>query len=163
MRYVMKTKLFSWGRDFTIRDEEGRDVYFVDGLAFTIGAKLSFQDMTGRELAFIRQRMFAWGLTYEILREGEIAAVVRKKIFTLFRCVFTVDEPGPDDPIAEGDFFGHEYVFTRSGQVIGTVSKKWFSLANTYGVDVADDEDAILLLAATVVIDMACHQNDHHG
>ncbi len=160
MRYVMKQKLFSWGGDFTIKDEAGRDVYFVDGRTFTFGSKLSFQDMQRRELAFIRQRLLTWGPTYEIMRDGRIDAIVRKKLFTLFRCVFTVDEPGDNDPIAEGDFFHHEYVFTRGERVIGTVSKKWFSFANTYGVEIADDEDTILLLAATVVIDMACHQRN---
>ena len=45
MRYVMKQKLLSWGNDFTIRDEDGRDVFFVDGKAFSIGKKLSFKDM----------------------------------------------------------------------------------------------------------------------
>lgn len=53
MRYVMKQKLLSWGDDFTIQDEDGRDAFFVDGKAFSIGARLSFQDMSGSELLFI--------------------------------------------------------------------------------------------------------------
>ena len=32
MRYVMKEKLFSWGDDFCIKDDQGRDVFFVDRL-----------------------------------------------------------------------------------------------------------------------------------
>ena len=57
MRYVMKQKLFCWGDDFTIKDDLGRDMFFVDGKAFSIGEQLSFQDMTGNELAFIRQKL----------------------------------------------------------------------------------------------------------
>ena len=48
MRYQMRQKLLSFGNDFTIRDEADRDVYFVDGKAFSIGDKLSFQDLSGR-------------------------------------------------------------------------------------------------------------------
>jgi uncharacterized protein YxjI len=54
MRYLMKQKLFCWGDDFSIKNEAGEDVFFVDGKAFSIGDKLSFQDMQHNELAFIR-------------------------------------------------------------------------------------------------------------
>ena len=77
MRYVMKQKLFSWGDDFTIQNEAGDDVYFVDGKAFSFGDKLSFQDMKGNELAFIRQKVLNWGPTYEIERGGKVVAVVK--------------------------------------------------------------------------------------
>lgn len=157
MRYVMKQKLFCWGDDFTIKTQDGQDAFFVDGKAFSIGDKLSFQDMQGKELAFIRQRLLSWGPTYEIYRGGELSAVVKKQLFTLFRCRFTVDVPGPDDLEAEGDFLDMEYTFTRSGRVVAEISKRWFSWADTYGVEIADGEDEVLILASTVVIDMACH------
>ena len=30
MRYVMRQKLLSWGDDFTIKDENGTDAFFVE-------------------------------------------------------------------------------------------------------------------------------------
>ena len=160
MRYVMKQKVFAWGDDFTVKTEDGRDAFFVDGKALSLGDKLSFQDMQGNELAFIRQKVLAWGPTYEIYRNGELSAVVKKHLFTLLRCRFTVDVPGPDDLEAEGAFLDREYTFTRSGHVVGTVSKRWFTWADTYGVDVAEGEDDVLILASTVVIDMVCHDEN---
>jgi uncharacterized protein YxjI len=157
MRYVMKQKLFAWGDDFTIKTEDGQDVFFVDGKAFSLGDKLSFQDMQHNELVFIRQKLLAWGPTYEIYRQGELAAVVKKHLFTLFRCRFTVDVPGPDDLEAAGNFLDREYAFTRSDRVIATVSKKWFSWVDTYGVEISDSNDDLLILASTVVIDLICH------
>ena len=76
MRYLMKQKLFCWGDDFSIKNEAGEDAFFVDGKAFSIGDKLSFQDIQKNELAFIRQKLLSWGPTYEITRNGELAAVV---------------------------------------------------------------------------------------
>ena len=157
MRYVMKQKWLSWGDDFAIQNEAGQDAFFVDGRALSLGDKLSFQDMQGNELAFIRQKLLAWGPTYEIHRNGELCAVVKKHLFTLFRCRFTVDLPGPDDLEAEGSFLDHEYTFTRSGTVVATVSKRWFSWADTSGVEITEGEDDVLILASTVVIDMICH------
>jgi uncharacterized protein YxjI len=153
----MKQRLFSWGDDFFIKDESGRDVFFVDGKAFSFGNQLSFQDLNGNELCFIKQRLLSWGPTYEIYTGGQLFAVVSKELFTFFSCRFTVDVPGPDDLEAEGDFLDHEYQFKRSEVPVATVSKQWFSWTDTYGVDIAAGQDDVLILASTVVIDMACH------
>jgi len=160
MRYVLKQKLLSWGDDFVIKDEDGNDVFFVDGKAFSIGDKLSFQDMNGNELAFIRQRLLAWGKTYEIFRGGQLAAVVKKELFAFLHHRFMVDVPGPDDLEAEGNFLDREYEFRRGDNVVAVVSKRWFSWTDTYGVEIVDGEDDVLILASAVVIDQACHPDD---
>ncbi|HEY5914288.1 MAG TPA: LURP-one-related family protein [Verrucomicrobiae bacterium] len=160
MRYLMKQKLFSWGDDFRIKNDAGEDVFFVDGRAFSLGNKLSFQDLAGNELAFIKQKLLAWGPTYEISRGGELIAVVKKQLFTLFRCRFVVDVPGPDDLEAQGNFLDMEYTFRRGDRPVAEVSKRWFSWADTYGVDIAGGEDPVLILASTVVIDMVCHADN---
>ena len=159
MRYLMKQKMFSFGDDFRIRDESGRDVYFVDGKVLSIGNKLSFQDMEGNELAFIKQKLLAWSPSYEIYRKGALYATVKKELFTFLRCRFCIDVPGPDDLEAKGNLLEHEYSFQRHGSEVASVSKKWFSMTDSYGVDIADGEDDVLILASTVVIDMACHQD----
>ncbi len=158
MRYLLKQKLFSFGDDFTIKDDDGNAVYQVDGRAFTLlREKLSFEDMQGKELAFIRERIIALTPSYEILRNGGVAAVVKKDLINLFRCGFTVDVPGPDDLEAQGSLLDHEYTFARGSRTVATVSKRWFSFTDTYGVDVEPGEDPVLILASTVIIDMICH------
>lgn len=159
MRYVMRQKLFAWGDDFMIQDSEGNDRFYVDGKALTLRETLTFQDLQGNELALIQQRLLAWGPTYEIRSRGQLRAVVKKALLTLFECKFYVDVPGPDDLEARGNFLDHEYTFVRGGQPVASVSKSWLSWTDTYGVEVADGEDDILILAATVVIDLACHHD----
>ena len=113
MRYVMKQKLFSWGDDFTIQDDAGRDAFFVDGKAISLGSQLSFRDLSGRELALIKQRVVSLKPTYEIYRDGAVAAVVTKALFTFLHCQFSVDVPGADDLHASGNLTDHEYAITR--------------------------------------------------
>ena len=161
MRYVMKQKLFTFGDDFIIRDESGADRFFVDGQVFTLGAKLSFQDMEKHELAFIKQRVLSWSPTYEIYRNESLMAVVKKELFTFFNCKFTVDVPGPDDLEGSGNFTDHEYVLPRGDQVVAPASKQWFAWTDTYGVDIADGQDDVLILASTVVIDMPRPRDNH--
>jgi uncharacterized protein YxjI len=161
MRYAMKQKLFTLTDDYNITDADGKDVYYVDGKLLSIGKKLSFQDMEQKELAFIQQKLMNLAPTYEIWHEGELEAVVKKELFTFFHCVFHVDEPGHDALTAEGNFNDHEYLFTRGGRQVASVSKQWFTFADTYGVEVDESEDPVLILACTVVIDEACHGDRH--
>jgi uncharacterized protein YxjI len=160
MRYVMKQKLFSFGDDFTIRDSEGREVLYVDGKMLSLGDKLIFKDPQGQEVARIDQKLISIGPTWEISRNGQHAATVKKSLFSFLHCTFSVDVPGPDDLEARGNLLDHEYTFTRDGSVVAEVSKKWFSLTDSYGVDVAEGEDGVLILACAVVIDMACHKDE---
>jgi uncharacterized protein YxjI len=159
----MKQKLVSFGDDFYIKDENGNNVFFVDGKVFSIGNQLSFKDLNGNELVHIQQKVLAWGPTYELYQGDQRRAVVRRDLFSLFRHRFTVDVPGPDDLEAEGNLLDLEYTLSRGEQQVATVSKKWFSWSDTYGVDIADGEDDVLILASTVVIDMACHGGELHA
>ena len=159
MRYVMRQKLLSLADNFTIKNEQEQDVFLVKGKLFSFGDKLSFQDLAGNELVFIDQRLLNWSPTYELWKQGELLAVVKRELFSFIHHRFTVDVPGPNDLEAEGDFLDHEYTITRGGSVVATVSKRWFSWADTYGIEVADGQDDVLLLATAVVVDMVCHDD----
>jgi uncharacterized protein YxjI len=161
MRYLIREKLFSLGDDFWIQDEAGRNVFLIDGRAFTLlREKLVLKDAAGNELGFLREQFISLRKAYEIHVGGQHVATVRKDLFNLFRCRFTVDVPGPDDYEAQGSFLDHEYTFHRHGRTVATVAKNWFSFRDTYAVDIADGEDAVLLLASAVVIDQLCHDQD---
>ena len=160
MRYIMRERILSWGDDFTIKDADGRDAYYVDGKVLSFGDKLSFKDSGGNELALIDQKLLSIGPQYEIIRGGDTVAVVKKHLFTLFRASFTVDVPGPDDLEAEGNFLDHEYTFERGGREVARVSKKWFRLADTYAVDIDEGQDDVLILASAVVIDLVSHPDE---
>ena len=140
MIFKMRQKFFTLGHDFTIQDGGGQDVYQVDGKFLSLGNKLAFRDMAGNELAYISQKLLAWGPTYEITHNGQLQAVVKESLFTLLRHRFTVDVEGPNDLTAQGDFMDYEYTFTRNDQPAATISKQWFSIADTYGVEIAEGE-----------------------
>ena len=154
MRYILKQKFFSLGGAFYIKNDEGQDVFHVQGKVLSFGHQFSFEDMAGNELAYIRQKLLSWGPTYEIYRNNELFAVVKKKLFTFFKHVFTIDVPGPNDLVAEGDFWDLEFTFSRNERQVAQVSRTWFSLVDTYGVEIVEGEDDLTILASTVVIDM---------
>ncbi len=157
MKYLVKQKMFSLGDDFAIKDENGREAFYVDGKAFTLlRQKLSFLDSGKNEVAFIREKLVSFTPAFEILRGGQVVALVKKDLINVLRVGFTVDVPGPDDLEATGSMLEHEYTFRRGQRVVARVSKNWFSFSDTYGVEVEEGEDEVLILASTVVIDMVC-------
>lgn len=157
MRYVLKQHFFAWANTFDVCDSNEEKRFTIEGQVFSLGHKLSFLDTAGQELAFIKQKLLAWGPTYEIYRHGELCAVIKKELFTLLNCRFSIDVPGPNDIEAQGDFLQHEYAFVRGDSTIATASKKWFAWTDTYGVDIQSGEDDVLILACAVVIDLVCH------
>src|SRR5919197_841616 len=97
MRYVIREKFFRLGEDSDITDELGQPVYHVDGKVLTLHNTLIVRDLAGNEVARVRRHLAALRPTYEITRQGQEVAEVRKKLFSPFVDRFSIDIPGPDD------------------------------------------------------------------
>jgi len=52
----------------------------------------------------------------------------------------------------------HEYTVEDGRSKVAEVSKKWFRIADTYGVEVAPGQDPALMLAVTAVLDQMAHE-----
>jgi uncharacterized protein YxjI len=113
------------------------------------------RDPAGREVAQVHRKLVAMRPTYQISAGGQEVAEVRKHFFTPFRDRFTIDIPGPDDLEMMGDLFDHEYTICRGDQTVATISKRWFSVRDTYAVDVAPGQDDLLILASVLALDLA--------
>ena len=157
MRYILRQKMLSLGDDFVIRDEAGREMLEVKGKVFSLGKQLAMRDPDGESVLTIAQQLLAWGPTYVISNaEGEVARV-RKLLRALFSARFSVERTDGVVLEASGDFMAHEYVISRGEESVASISKQWFTMTDTYGVEIAAGEDAAFLLAGAVVIDMVCH------
>ena len=147
----MKQKIFSWKDRFSVCDQNGIERYSAVGEVFTWGKKLHLYDLSGREVAFIEQKVLSFLPRFFITCEGvQLAQVVRE--FTFFRSKYSVI--GPDWTV-DGDFFGREYQITSAEGVVATVSKEWLSWGDTYKISVPDGKDEVTALAVVLVID-AC-------
>jgi uncharacterized protein YxjI len=155
MRYVIRERFFRLGEDSDITDEAGRPVLQVDGKVLTLHDTLVLRDPQGQEVARVRRRLLALRPTYEISARGQELAEVRKHFFTPFVDRFTIDIPGPDDLELKGSLLDHEFTIRRGRQTVATVSKRWFSITETYGVEIAEGEDWLVILAAVLALDLA--------
>ena len=153
--YVIRERFFRIGDDFDIVDDHGDKVFHVDGKVFSVRNKLVIEDRSGAEVASVHRHLVALRPTYEVSIGGEKAAEVRKKSFTPFREKFTIDVPGPDDLEMKGDLIDHEYTIDRGGREVAAVSKRWLTIRDTYAVQIAADQEPLLILGSVLALDLA--------
>ena len=142
-----------------IRDLRIDTVIGIYGWERRVRQTLVFEDPRGNELAKIQERMLRVKDSMEIEGPGgERLAVVKKAIITPVRDRWTVKIKGGPDLDVQGNILDHEYRIGEGRQKVGEVSKKWFRLRDTYGVEVAEGQDDVLILAVTVAIDIMAHR-----
>jgi uncharacterized protein YxjI len=159
-RYKLRQHLISIGEDFSIEDERGNTLYRVDGKVMTIRETFVIEDRAGNEVATIREKKLAIRESMTISRGGQKLATIRKALFSPLRDKFGIDVEGGEDLEATGNILDHEYEIRRGGATVARVSKSWFSLRDTYGVETAPGEDDVLILAVAVAIDEMAHDPD---
>jgi len=161
MRYVIKQKAWTLRDSFNIRDESGKKVYQVRGRLAGVSDKLTLRSMDGEKLATIRQRVVSRVPRYCIRRGGKLLAEVKKRPLAVIKDRFKVKvkDGSPNLEIA-GDFLDHEYRIRRRGKKVARISKKWVSFSDSYGIQVDEGEDDVLILACAIVVDMICHDEE---
>lgn len=156
----MRQRLVSIGDDFWIETDGGERAYKVDGKALRLRKTLVFEDAEGHELAKIQERVARVKDSMEVEDpDGNRLAMVKKALVSPVRDHWSVQIGDGPDLDVKGNIVDHEYMFTDGRTPVVTVSKKWFRVADTYGVEIAPDQDPVTVLAATAAIDMMAHES----
>jgi len=158
IRYKIRQKLISIGDDFWIENARGQKIYKVDGKALRIRKTLEFEDASGKKLAQIKERLLSIKDTMVIEdANGRDIATVRKALITPLRDKWNVSVRGGDDLVVQGNILDLEYDIKQGRKKVAEVSRKWFALTDTYGVEIEEGQNEILILAIAIAIDMMAH------
>jgi uncharacterized protein YxjI len=157
LHFQMREKMFSIGDDYWIETDHGERAFKVNGKALRIRETLAIEDPSGHELFTIQEKKLRVRDTMDIERDGSAVATVKKAMITPLRERFSIDVRGGDDLDAKGNIVDHEYEIERHGHKVAEVSKRWFRMRDTYGIEVAPGEDPSLVLAIAVCIDQMTH------
>ena len=152
-RYRMREKVFAIGDDFWIDTEDERHAFKVDGKALRIRRTFILEGPSGEQLFKIQEKKLHIRDTMEIERDGQTVAKIKKALITPLRDRYVVELADGTELTAKGNIVDHEYEIDRDGEKVAVVSKRWFRIRDTYGIDVAAGENDALILAATVCID----------
>ena len=158
MKYQMREEMFAIGEDYWIETDGGQPAFRVDGKALRIRKTLILETPAGDELFTIQKRLLSIRETMEIERDGKAVATVKKALMTPLRDRFSIEVEGGEDMQAKGNIVDHEYEIDRDGEKVAEVSKRWFRMRDTYGIEIAEAQDDALILAVTVCIDQISHE-----
>jgi uncharacterized protein YxjI len=154
----MRQKLVALGNDFYIENEQGEKVFKVDGKVLRVRDTLVFRDMQGNKLCQVQEQLLRVKDTMKVEGpDGKTLATVKKAIITPVRDRWTVKIKGGPNLDVQGNILDHEYRIEEGRTKVAAVSKKWFRIRDTYGVEVAEGQDDVLVLAVTVAIDIMSH------
>ncbi len=156
--YQMREKIASIGDDLWIENNRGEKVYKVDGKALRVRRTMIFEDRAGRELVKIQERMLRVKDSMEIEdANGRQVAMVKKALITPLRERWVVKIHGGPDLEVQGNILDHEYTIGEGRDKVAEVSKRWFRVRETYGVEIEPGQDDVLILAITACIDNMTH------
>jgi uncharacterized protein YxjI len=157
-QYQMRQKLVSFGDDFWIQDNHGQRRFKVDGKMLRVRDTFNIKDAQGHVVAQIQERMLRVKDSMAIEGPGgEKLAEVKKAIIDPLRDRWVVKIGAGPDLNVQGNILDHEYTIGEGGHKVAEVSKKWFRIADTYGVEVAPGQNDGMILAVTVAIDEMAH------
>jgi len=157
-RYQMREKLVSFGDDFWIENDRGERVFKVNGKMMRVRGTLEFENTEGKVKAQIQERMLRAKDSMAIEDgKGHKAAEVKRALITPIRERWVVKIADGPDLEVQGDLLAHEYKIGDGKQKVAKVSKKWFRIRDSYGVQIEPDQNDAVILAVTVAIDAMVH------
>ena len=150
-KFRMRERLMAVGDDFWIEDDDGRKVYKVNGKALRLRDTFILEDANGTEVSKIQEKKLSVRDKMTIER-GDTRATVHKRLIGI-RDHYVIEVEGGEDLKAHGNIVDHEYEIERDGEKVAEISKKWFRVRDTYGVQLAQGQDVPLILAVSVCVD----------
>jgi len=157
-RYRMRQSLISIGDDFWIENDRGERTFKVDGKMLRVRDTLFMEDVQGNVLCKLQQKLLTIRDTMTVEADnGESLATIKKALISPIRDRWTVKIGNGSDLTIKGNVLDFEYEIDDGDRKVAEVSKKWFRIADTYGVQIEPSQNDILILAATVAIDMMSH------
>ena len=112
----------------------------------------------GRVLCRIKEKLVKIRDTMNIEDpDGKNIATVKKDLINVLRDHWTVKVKGSPDLDIKGNVLDFDYRIREGRHDVARVSKKFFRMRDTYGVEIQPGQNDILILAVTVALDMMVH------
>lgn len=145
----IKQKVFSLSGKFTIKDQQEEDVYYVEGSFMKIPKTFSIMNTTRDEVALITKKTFSFLPKFLVEVNGREVLTIKKE-FSFFKARYTIDAAGIE---VQGNWWDMNFQVLQHGEVVGKVSKKWFTWGDSYEVQIMNEAMEAIIIALVVAID----------
>ncbi|HCG4536044.1 LURP-one-related/scramblase family protein [Ureibacillus chungkukjangi] len=145
----IKQKVFSLSGKFTVKDQQEKDVYYVEGSFMKLPKTFSIMNTARDEVALITKKMFSFLPKFFVEVNGKEAVTIKKE-FSFFKPRYTIEAAGIE---VKGNWWDMNFQVLQHGEVVGSVSKEWFTWGDSYKVQIINEEMETIIIALVVAID----------
>jgi uncharacterized protein YxjI len=152
VNYRIVGRLLSMPDHFTVYDAQDRVAYRIVAAPASFARKLRMLDCDGNLVLLLESRQFSVLPQYRICDHmGTELASLHCKVVA-FRSNFYIESPTGNLDVA-GSVSERNYALERCGRSLATVHRRFFTVRDTYEVEVAPGENAPLLISCALLID----------
>lgn len=145
----IKQKVFSLSGKFTVKDQQEEDVYFVEGSFMQIPKTFSILNTSRDEVALITKKVFSFLPKFFVEVNGREVLTIKKE-FSFFKARYSIDAAGIT---VQGNWWDMNFQVMQNGDIIGKVSKEWFTWGDSYKVQILNEDMETIMIALVVAID----------
>lgn len=161
MRYLVRERLFDIKDDFWVTGERGDGVFYVNAKLVSLHHTLVLEDASGRQLASIKHRLLTFTDAIDIEHDGGVVATVHRAIFSPLHHRANIElHDGGGRLEAVGNLIDKDFEIRDGHDVVARVSRKWFRIRDTYGVEVAPGQNDAFMIAVAVCLDRIHHEEE---
>ena len=149
----IKEESFSFDPKYIVTDEEETQIAIVKKHVFSLRKKATLTNSFGEEILVIKKIPFSFRTTFFIeLDEEPVFKITRN--FGWKSNVFVESLLDSDTYTIQGNIWSSEYAFYRNDVEFAYVSRKIWSLKDTYGIAILEEFDLHLMIALVIVLDL---------
>lgn len=145
----IKQKVFSLSSKFTVKDQQEKDVYYVEGSFMKIPKTFSIMNTRRDEVALITKKAFSFLPKFFVEVNGREVLTIKKE-FSFLKARYTIDAAGIE---VQGNWWDMDFQVVQKGNVIGQVNKEWFTWGDSYKVQILNEEMETIIIALVIAID----------
>lgn len=145
----IKQKVFSLSEKFTVKDQQEKDIYYVEGSFMQIPKTFSIMNTASDEVALITKKVLSFLPKFLVEVNGREVLTIKKE-FSFFKARYTIDTAGIK---VQGNWWDMDFQVLQNGKVAGEVGKEWFTWGDSYKLQIVDKEMETLIIALVIAID----------
>ncbi|MCC5803746.1 LURP-one-related/scramblase family protein [Rossellomorea vietnamensis] len=145
----IKQKVFSLSEKFTVKDQDEKDVYYVEGSFMKVPKTFTIMNQDRDEVALITKKVLSFLPTFFVEVNGQEVVTIKKEL-SFLKAKYSIDAEGIE---VEGNWMDMNFQVLHQGRVVGEVGKEWFSWGDSYRVQILEEEMETVILALVIAID----------
>lgn len=153
MKYKIQQKLLTSAEDFTIKNENDEDIFYVREKSLPKGLYLCLEDTEGNVLYYFEQQIFRLLPEYYIYDSADKKVSSIKKEFSFFVPKYKIESDYGNYSLS-GDLVYHNFSIMKDNLQCAAVGKKTFSKFSVFEADIDESDNAYFILSLVIIIDM---------